>query len=243
MPSWREYRDAYKAHFKGERPAFDPADLPPEQRARYDAAMAEVARGEQEIEAAHQDFVDRQVLQGPALPGFVQMRAQPQSHGLRQAFKQSWDLNREVERAHTGPPRIEDPVEAAQVAAAERAAREAARAPYRAPDPPLVTITRLMTRGRSQLDDVIAHLQRTGLAARTPSTAARSISRKSISTASFTAWFSAACSRRPPRSRRPTSSSSQCRPRSPRMAGTPPTSPTSSPPPAMSPKCSSRATR
>src|SRR4051812_367865 len=63
------------------------------------------------------------------------------------------------------PPELEDPAERARVAAAERDAREAARAPYRSPAPPQIVFERFHTSGGAQLEDLVAHLQATGLAA------------------------------------------------------------------------------
>lgn len=51
-------------------------------------------------------------------------------------------------------------------AAAELAARDEARIPYRADDPPTVAISRLATRGETQLAELLDHLQESGLAAR-----------------------------------------------------------------------------
>ena len=66
------------------------------------------------------------------------------------------DLNRP-------PPELEDAAERARVAAEERAARDAARAPYRAAAPAAIEFTRFGTTGRTQLEDVVARLQATGL--------------------------------------------------------------------------------
>jgi hypothetical protein len=52
-----------------------------------------------------------------------------------------------------------------RIQAEERAARDAARAPYRAPHAQPVAITRIATRGRTQLAELLAHLESSGLAA------------------------------------------------------------------------------
>ena len=58
---------------------------------------------------------------------------------------------------------IEDPLQRAHVAAHERAARDKARAPYNAPERVPVHISRLMTRGKTQLDEVLAYVNGSGL--------------------------------------------------------------------------------
>lgn len=67
---------------------------------------------------------------------------------------------------HHEDPQLSDPAERARVAAAERVARDEARRPYLPPDPRPVAFTRLPTRGGTQVEEVIAFLRSSGLAAR-----------------------------------------------------------------------------
>ncbi len=164
------------------------ATLTPEQRAAYDANMAEVERGQAEAQASWEQAKaindEARILGGPAgryvygagmsdlsspeaveariaevgpLAAMNELRALQKGEfkdGLRQAF------NRDK------VPQLKDPAERAAAAAAERAARDEARAPYRAADPPAVTISRLATRGETQLAELLDHLQASGLATR-----------------------------------------------------------------------------
>ena len=68
------------------------------------------------------------------------------------------DLNRPI-------PEAEDPQERDAIASAERAQRDAARAHFRAPVTPEIAFTRFATTGRNQLEDLVAALRATGLAA------------------------------------------------------------------------------
>lgn len=184
MGYWREVGKAYKMRLKGEElPPFDPADLSEKHRLRYEKAMADHAKGVEEVRAGQEQLTalldaqdDAAVLQGPALrerpPGAMEEMERLEREGLG-AF-----LKGEVRRAGSelrevaGEAAAEfrfDPIDWDARAAAEAhelPARVAARAPYRAPSAPAVTITRVPTRGKSQVDDLIAHLKTSGLAAR-----------------------------------------------------------------------------
>lgn len=147
------------------------ASLTPEQRAAYDANMAQVEAGRQESLAAQAEI---RVLDGPAgeflygtsiadqdaawaAGGLGAILAQSTS-GLAQSAKGIYggDLARhEKDRELAG-----------RIMAQERTERDAARAPYLAADRPALTISRLATRGASQLDELILFLQASGLAAR-----------------------------------------------------------------------------
>jgi hypothetical protein len=161
--------------------------LTPEQRAAYDANMAKVEEGRAQSRAAWEEareLEDRiRVLYGPAgrylhgpsledvgspdeidarvgevgaLAVVQQMRAVNKGQfkmGLRQALGRH-----EVDQ-------IDDPVRREQVAAEERAARDAARAPYRAADAVPLAFTRIPTRGETQLAELLAYLEQSGLAA------------------------------------------------------------------------------
>jgi len=162
--------------------------LSPEQRAAYEANMARVRQGEAESQAAYEEAraISEQVrvLEGPAgrylhgmgvadapspeeiqarmmtqgvLPTIGELRASRKGE-FKQGVRQSFGIQ-EVKQA-------KDPAERAEIAARERAARDAARAPYRSPQAVAVTISRLATRGRTQLAEVLAHLHASGLAAR-----------------------------------------------------------------------------
>jgi hypothetical protein len=71
-----------------------------------------------------------------------------------------------VGKAPTPPPRIEDPTEWDRVMRAELAVRDAAREPYLAPTRSPLRISRFVTRGGTEAQEVVAHLGACGLAAR-----------------------------------------------------------------------------
>lgn len=162
--------------------------LTPEQRRAYDANMAEVEQGRAESRAAFEEAKAinqaARILEGPAgdylygagmsdadSPDAVEakmmqqgtwatvqeMRAQRKGE-FKQGLRQSFGIQ-EVEQ-------IKEPAERERVAAAQRAERDAARAPYRAPEACPVTISRLATRGETQLAEVLAYLEQSGLATR-----------------------------------------------------------------------------
>lgn len=160
--------------------------LTPEQRAAYEGNVAAVAQSRAEAQAAWEQAKaahdDARILRGPAgryldgagmdelgspeqleariaeigpLAALKEQRALRKgafTDGLRQAF------NRDKVR------QVDDPEQRAAIAAAERAARDEARLPYRADDPTRIVISRLSTRGETQVDELVDHLQREGLA-------------------------------------------------------------------------------
>ena len=130
------------------------ASLTPAQRARYDANMAEVAKGRAESEAAQKTWKDQQVLYGPGSPAEMgnEMNQVLFEQGFKAYMKASWKA--------TGPTL------APRKLPGDPAVRTAARAPYRAPDAPAISFTRIATRGRTQLDELCSWLQHSGLAAR-----------------------------------------------------------------------------
>ena len=164
------------------------ATLSPEQRAAYEANMAQVraaqAAGQEAYEQALAISDAARVLDGPAgrylyggQPGdfgspddlealiaqdgvldvVAQLRAQRKGE-FTQALRQTFNRD-EVEQ-------VEDPAERARIAAEQRAARDAARRPFVAPSSGPIVMTRVATRGATQLEEVLAHLASTGLAAR-----------------------------------------------------------------------------
>jgi hypothetical protein len=163
------------------------ATLSPEQRAAYEANMARVEEARAEAAASWDAAAavedSARVLRGPAgryvygsamtdygSPAEIEariaeegvmsvvrsMRAQRKGE-LRQALRQTFNRD-EV-------PQERDPAERERIARAERAARDAARAPYRAGGAVPLVISRLATRGETQLAEVVAHLESSGLAA------------------------------------------------------------------------------
>ncbi|MBI5104852.1 MAG: hypothetical protein HZB46_07685, partial [Solirubrobacterales bacterium] len=164
------------------------AALPPEQRAAYEANQARVEQARAESEASWQAATalsdEVRVLDGPAgralygagpreLGSPAEIEAQIAEQGVlgavaamrakrkgefRQALRQTFGIPEVAE--------VEDPEERRRIAAEERAARDAARAPYRAPAPAAVAISRLATRGETQVAEVLAFLRASGLAAR-----------------------------------------------------------------------------
>lgn len=163
------------------------AQLPPEQRAKYEENMAAVERGRREaqesyaqakaIEDQHRrlggpagrylhgspmdlmgdpEEIERKIQQDGVF-GYVKEQRQARKGELMEGVRQTFGIQ-EVKQ-------LKDPAERARVNAEERAARDAARAPYRAPAPAEVRISRLATRGRTQLAELLTHLYESGLAA------------------------------------------------------------------------------
>jgi len=116
------------------------AKLTPAERERYDGWVARTA-AIQAGEAAGDPRLQGTVLQGPA--GEVM-------HGVAKAPK-----TREA---------IEDPAAWDERMRVERAARDEVRAPYLAPSRSPVRITRVATRGKTQLTEVCDYLASSGLA-------------------------------------------------------------------------------
>lgn len=154
------------------------AALTPEQRAAYDAAMAQAAAAEAQVAAdaqarAEADMGRRALggaagehVHGPApTPAGAPPTIEDQLALTKEQFKDVLrnPLGRRKAPAPPAPPVSADREEQA---AAERAARDAARAPYLAPGAPPLTITRIATRDKTQLGEVAAVLGSSGLAGR-----------------------------------------------------------------------------
>lgn len=146
------------------------AAMTPEQQAAYDAQVAQVAASQQQAMAASDTH---RVLDGPAGdflygPSAADQMATLQSGGITGMLKMTaGQFGKELKGAYRSPPKHEkDRGLAAQIGAQERAARDAARVPYLAPDRSPVHISRIATRGASQVDEVLAFLRASGLGAR-----------------------------------------------------------------------------
>lgn len=146
------------------------ATLTPEQRAAYDAQMAQAALAQQQGTAAADSH---RVLDGPAGdflygPSAADQMATLQSGGIGAVLKMSaGQFGKELKNAYTSPPKHEkDRGLAGQIGAQERAQRDAARAPYLAPDRWPVFTSRIATRGHTQVAEVISYLRSSGLGAR-----------------------------------------------------------------------------
>ena len=161
--------------------------LPPEQRAAYEAQMAQVAVGQAQGNAAWEeakalndqsrvlDGPAGEFLHGPAIDDSMSPEAMQQkmaTEGVGSLLKQQFSLGAKDLKGTLGDmarggkvDEIKDPAQRAQVAVQEQAARRAARQPYLGPSTPQVAITRIATRGKSQLAEVVAHLRQSGLAA------------------------------------------------------------------------------
>ena len=144
----------------------------PEQRAAY---AGQVARAEAGAQQAYEHKQAREAAAARAVRAGRGRGLRPRGADAEQiAGKQRCVAALRPHRA--GPPdqadrrdgagarrrsrEIEDPGERAQHAAQERAERDQARAPYRAPRRVPIHISRLSTRGKTQLDEVLALPQR-----------------------------------------------------------------------------------
>jgi hypothetical protein len=147
---------------------FDPATLPPEQREAYEAGLAQ-------SRAAHAEAVTindhARILEGPAgehLYGPAMRDMDPMSLDVGEMLRTQMGGFKTALRQTVGRDAVEqeqDPVERERIAVAERTARAQARAPYVAPGAQPVEISRLATRGKTQLQELVAHLGASGLAA------------------------------------------------------------------------------
>ena len=145
--------------------------LPPEKRAELEANLA-LANAAQEQAIAQSEA--HRALDGPAGeflygPSAAAQMAAFQTGGITGSLAMTArQFGKELKGAYGGDmaKHEKDRGIAAQIGAQERAARDSARAPYLAPDRWPVSISRVATRGSTQVDEVIAFLQSSGLGAR-----------------------------------------------------------------------------
>ena len=144
--------------------------LPPEQRAELEANLAQANAAQAQTIAQSEAH---RVLDGPAGdflygPSAADQMGTLQSGGIGGLLKMTaGQFGKELKGAYTGPPKHErDRDLAGQIGAQERAQRDAARAPYLAPDRWPVSISRIATRGSTQVGEVVAYLRSSGLGAR-----------------------------------------------------------------------------
>jgi hypothetical protein len=114
-------------------------------------------------------------LHGPAMDDSMSPEAMQQqlaTEGVGSILKQQFSMSARDLKGSLGEmarggkvDEIEDPAQRAQVAVQEQAARREARQPFLGPATPQVAITRIATRGKTQLAEVVAHLRQSGLAA------------------------------------------------------------------------------
>ncbi len=172
------------------------ARLTPDQRAKYNAKMAQVAavqgdaaQAKAEVDAEHRERVARRPLHGPAGEwvygsSAVVGLAPEQIATMTPAEMGAWTASQSKAQlkdlvtnsfGRTKPPAA--PMAPATVAsttvrdrleqaAVERAARDAARQPYLAEHRPPVVFSRLATRGKTQIEEVATYLASSGLVAR-----------------------------------------------------------------------------
>jgi hypothetical protein len=147
------------------------AQLTPEQRAAYDANMAQVAAAQEESYALSDAM---RVLDGPAGDFLYGKSAQEQQAILaEQGIGGVWGMAKEsladsAKGIYGGDlaKHEKDRELAARIGAEERAQRDAAKAPYLAPERWPVQTSRIATRGGTQVEEVAAFLQSSGLSDR-----------------------------------------------------------------------------
>lgn len=161
--------------------------LSPEQRAAYEKNMARVAEARQESREAFAEAKaisdGTRVLDGPAgryLHGSsMDLMGDPDEVEAKLRADGAFAFRRELKKARKGEfkeglrqtfginevKELKDPAERAARAAEERAARDAARAPYLAPARTQIQMSRLATRGATQLAEVLSHLREAGFGA------------------------------------------------------------------------------
>jgi hypothetical protein len=146
------------------------ATMTPEQRAAYDANMAQAAASQQAALEASNAY---RVLEGPAGeflygPSATQQMEAFQTGGIGGILSMTAkSFGKELKGAYTAGPKHEKDRElAGHIGGDERGQRDAARAPYLAPDRWPIAISRVATRGKTQVDEVLAFLRSSGLGAR-----------------------------------------------------------------------------
>ena len=186
-------KDAVAAGMSGEGPSAEAlASLSPEQRAAYDAQMAQVAAAQQEasanhaqIRADHADRVASRPLHGPAgehVYGSTELAglSPDEVAAMSSAELMAWQtqmtkaqfkdvLTNPFGRKDPPPPPAgapTGPFDRGTQAAAEREARTQAHVPYLAPRRAPFAIARLATRGKSQVEEVVAYLASSGFSGR-----------------------------------------------------------------------------
>ncbi len=169
------------------------ASLTPEQRAKYEARMAEVAlaqgqaaQAKAEVDAEHRARVAQRALHGPAgeqvYGSSATVGLSPEQIATMSPKEMTaWTLSQSKSQmkelftnplgrvAPTAPPMAPPPGvqrDRVEQAAFERAARDAARQPYLAEHRAPLVFSRLATRGRTQIEEVAAYLAASGLVAR-----------------------------------------------------------------------------
>ena len=153
--------------FKNLKLGLEAARNPPT-RASYEEATAQAQASYEQAKAISERH---RILKGPAgeylygagMAGFdptaipdIGAMFRRSMGEFRTAVKQSFNRDE--------LPQIDDPQQREQAAAADRAVRAQARAPYRAPNAVPVEITRIATRGASQVQEVAAFLGSSGFA-------------------------------------------------------------------------------
>lgn len=184
LENLKAMKEAVAAGVRGDGPSAEAlASLTPEQRAAYDAQLAEHAAAQAEVAQAAAEREDRRPLAGPAgewrygtsgVPDPAQLAAMSAQEQFDHSMAVTKGQLRDLLRNPLGgkqPPPPPPPVagaspDRAEQAAAERAMRDAARAPYRSPQLGPISFTRLATRGKTQVDEVCAYLGSSGLSGR-----------------------------------------------------------------------------
>lgn len=173
----KNIREQMAAGWAGRMPTEEQlAAMPPEQRAAFEAAVAEATEGQRQVDAIYDDQMAARPLLGPAGlhlygpdPRDAARSAQDAmaTGGLGAYMKASWKAT--SPGGGPPPPAVDPtggPVDPTEQRRAEWQSRETARVPYLAASRFPVHFTRIATRASTQAVDVAAHLAECGLAAR-----------------------------------------------------------------------------
>ncbi|HYF45470.1 MAG TPA: hypothetical protein VD926_04620 [Acidimicrobiales bacterium] len=186
MGIFKQIKDGISSGLSGEGPSPDAlAAATPEQRAAYEAQLARAAAEDVQVHAGFEEAKAlseaARVLDGPAgdklhgpgltdehSPEAIQRRLASEGMGavVKGMWKQQMSGFGDALKDTVGGgkvPEVTDPQERVRVSMAERAARDAARAPYLAPQVPPIAFSRLATRGGTQIEELSAWLQQSGL--------------------------------------------------------------------------------
>lgn len=179
LKNLKAIKDQVAAGMSGQGPSEEAlASLSPEQRAAYDAQLAQAAAAEQQLADAHTAARTSRPLFGPAgdyvygldpyEAAAAAQRILEEGGGVKAYFKAAWQAPTPGGGDRTLPEVRATYPDPYQQAAYERSQRDEARRPYLAPDGVRfpVVFTRIATTAKDELDDVVAHLASSGLAGR-----------------------------------------------------------------------------
>ena len=133
-------------------------------QAKADAQIAKANVEAANARAEYEAFMASQGLEAAPQPTSLREALQQAKDGMRETVESAFDDRRSVLDPGPGadlnrpPAEEEDAERRSELIRGERAARESTRRPFKAPDPPQITFSRVATTGRAQLEDIVSVL-------------------------------------------------------------------------------------